>query len=221
MGVAFETAYDRASPYTMTSRERMFALWQATQHVCRSQVPGDIVECGVWRGGSSMLATLALLDIGERRPVWLYDTFEGMTPPTERDRRPDGTSASDLLALQQRQAGVFNDWAYATLDDVQRQMASVGYPDDLLRYVRGPVEQTIPGECPASIAVLRLDTDWYESTRHELEHMWPRLSVGGVLIVDDYGHFEGAREATDEYFAAQSLPVLLHRIDYTARIAVK
>ena len=83
------------------------------------------------------------------------------------------------------------------------------------------MEDTLPEQAPSRIALLRLDTDWYESTRHELIHLYPRLSQGGVLIVDDYGHWDGCRLAVDEYFATEADPVLLTRIDYTGRICVK
>jgi len=221
MDPAFAARYRQAAPFTMTSIERMYALWQAVEYIGHARVPGDVVECGVWRGGSSMLAALALLHTGQKRPMWLYDTYEGMTAPSERDRNWKGDSAADRLATQERIPGVFNDWSFATLDDVERQMATVGYPRNLLNHVRGPVERTIPGNCPKTISLLRLDTDWYESTRHELEHLWPRLSVGGVLIIDDYGHWQGAREATDEFFEEQGLREMLLRIDYTGRLAIK
>lgn len=219
MGEAFHRLHGQAAPFTMTSVERMYSLHQAADHIAAARVPGDVVECGVWRGGSSMMAALTLAGAGDLRTLWLYDTFEGMTPPTERDRVWSGETAADKLAGERLEAGAVNTWAYATLDDVQANMARTGYPADRVRYVKGPVEQTIPAEAPERISLLRLDTDWYESTRHELEHLWPRLVSGGVLIIDDYGHWQGARQATDEYFADQ--PLLLHRVDYTGRIAVK
>jgi O-methyltransferase len=221
MGEAFAAAYVRAAPFTMTSRERMYAVWQAVRYLARAAVRGDVVECGVWRGGSSMLAALALREIGATRPMWMFDTYEGMPPPSARDRQWTGEHAADRLAVQERIPKAVNDWAFATLDDVKEQMASVDYPPELLHFIKGRVEETIPVQGPATISLLRLDTDWYESTLHELEHLWPRLSVGGVLIIDDYGHWRGAREATDEFFEALGLPVLLNRIDYTGRIAVK
>lgn len=156
LGEEFTRGYTRTAPFTMTSRERMFALWQAARYVAHAHVPGDIVECGVWRGGSAMLAALALLEAGDHRHLWLYDTYEGMTPPSDRDRRWTGESAAERLATHERRAGAFNDWAFATLDDVERQMASVGYPSDLLHFVKGPVEQTIPDRSPESISLLRL-----------------------------------------------------------------
>ena len=111
-----------------------------------------------------MLAALALQDVGETRSLWLYDTYQGMTPPSGRDRQFDGENAADRLAGQARVPGRLNDWAYATLEDVQLQMGTVGLGD--VRYVEGPVEETIPARCPDVISLLRLDTDWYESTKH-------------------------------------------------------
>jgi O-methyltransferase len=221
MGEEFQRLYETAKPYTMTTIERMYALHQACRYVVKSGVRGDIVECGVWRGGSSMLAALSLLALTERRPLWLYDTFEGMPEPGALDKKWSGEPAADLLALHPREAGAANTWAYATLDDVRRNMAMTGYPIDELHYVQGKVEDTIPASAPDRVALLRLDTDWYESTRHELEHLWPRLSTGGVLIVDDYGHWQGARQATDEFFHLQGAHILWHRVDYTGRVTVK
>jgi hypothetical protein len=210
----------RVAPYTMTSVERQVALVQAVRHIVRAGVPGCLVECGVWRGGSSMAAALTLLQEGRGdRHLYLYDTFEGMTPPTDADRNADGALARDLLASDASPAGVR---AIANLDDVRRNMASTGYPADHVHFVAGPVERTLPAEAPGEpIALLRLDTDWYESTKHELMHLFPRLVEGGILIIDDYGHWEGARRAVDEYLAALPRRYLLHRIDYTGRLGVK
>jgi len=203
----------------MTSIERMYAVYQAVHHVHAAKIPGDVVECGVWRGGSSMLAALALDSLGEReRCIWLYDTFEGMPPPAEVDRSVFGQPAAALL--RQTDAAGERTRAVAALDEVEANLASTGYPRDRLHFVDGMVEDTIPGLAPEQISILRLDTDWYESTRHELEHLWPRLSPGGVLIIDDYGHWQGARRAVDEFFATAG-PVLLQRIDYTGRLALK
>jgi hypothetical protein len=221
LDAAFAELHARCAPYTMTSVERMYALREAVRHICRHEVPGDVVECGVWRGGSSMLAALALLEAADTtRRLWLFDTFEGMNEPTERDVAVDGTRvADDWDAIRSRPDDPV--LAAASLDDVERNMGRTGIDRERLRFVRGPVEQTIPGEAPETIALLRLDTDWYESTRHELQHLWDRLSPGGVLIVDDYGHWAGAREAVDEFFAGRADAPLLVRVDYTGRVAIK
>lgn len=210
---------DRVRPFTMTSPERIMAVRDAVAHVCRHGVPGAIVECGVWRGGSMMAAALTLLERGERRPLHLFDTFAGMPPPGAADRDISGTSAAQLLAAEDHATG--STWAYSPLDDVRANVLGTGYPAEFVTFVPGRVEETIPAQAPERIAVLRLDTDWYESTRHELEHLYPRLSVGGVLIVDDYGHWAGARRAVDEYLDATGARLLLTRIDYTGRLAVK
>jgi O-methyltransferase len=188
-------------------------------HVHAATIPGDMVECGVWRGGSSMLAALTLDSLGDReRCIWLYDTFEGMPPPTDVDRSFGGEFASDVL--RRTDAVGEGTRAVAGLDEVKANLATTGYPSDRLRFVEGMVEDTIPAVAPEQISILRLDTDWYESTRHELRHLWPRLSPGGVLIVDDYGHWQGARQAVDEFLATVE-PILLQRIDYTGRLALK
>jgi O-methyltransferase len=211
--------YERCAPATMTSIERMYALYQAVRHVHAAEIPGDVVECGVWRGGSSMLAALALDSLGEReRHVWLYDTFAGMPPPSDVDRSIAGQQATALL--ERTDSAGEHTRAVAALDEVKANLASTGFPSKRLHFVVGMVEDTIPATAPEQISVLRLDTDWYESTRHELQHLWPRLSPGGVLIIDDYGHWQGARRAVDEFFATVE-PVLLQRIDYTGRLALK
>lgn len=207
-------------PYTMTSQERIAALREAVLYLVRHAIPGDIVECGVWRGGSMMAAARTLLEVGDTsRDLWLYDTFSGMVEPTTRDHRRDGANAAALLAKHDPTDGA-SGWCVAPLEDVQAAMATVGYPAERIHYVVGKVEDTIPREMPKRIGLLRLDTDWYASTRHELEHLFPLISPEGVLIVDDYGFWKGQRQAIDEYLATVAVPVLLNRIDDTARIAV-
>ncbi|MCA9105069.1 MAG: class I SAM-dependent methyltransferase [Planctomycetales bacterium] len=205
---------------TMTSPERVSALCDAVRYVVSQGIPGDLVECGVWRGGSSMASALTLIEQGDMgRELWLYDTFEGMSEPTEDDRDFLGQSAAAQLELQDP-----NDpksvWCVSQLDEVRGNMRRTGYPADQVHFVVGKVEETIPAQVPETIALLRLDTDWYESTRHELEHLMPRLSPGGVLIIDDYGHWQGCRRAVDEYLSEHGLHLLLHRIDYTGRMAI-
>ncbi|MFF3767676.1 TylF/MycF/NovP-related O-methyltransferase [Streptomyces sp. NPDC001922] len=205
-------------PYTMTSPERLNALVLATRYVSRHGLPGAVVECGVWRGGSMQAVARTLLSIGDTsRDLYLFDTFEGMPPPTEKDRRRDGEMASDLLSRRSKDHPI---WAIATLDDVQEGMAQIPYPEDRVHYVPGRVEDTIPAGAPEEIAVLRLDTDWYASTRHELEYLYPRLVSGGVLLIDDYGWWQGSREAVDEFLEKTGARLLLLRMD-EGRIAVK
>ncbi len=220
--VEFLQLYELCRAETMTSIERMYALYQATCHMLDSDVPGDLVECGVWRGGSVMLMAYTLLSRGcTDRTIWLYDTFDGVSPPGDDDvQEMSGRRAKDILDERERsQDDPF--WAVAPRAMVERNIRRTRYPMHRFRLVQGDVLATIPAEIPASVAVLRLDTDWYRSTSHELEHLYPRLSPGGVLIVDDYGYWRGARKATDEYFQAVDARPLLNRIDYTGRICVK
>ena len=217
---SFLGMYEQCKPYTRTSIERMYALYQATQYISNAKVPGAIVECGVWRGGSTMIAVLTLVEAKDTtREVWLYDTYEGMSAPSEHDRDWRGIAAADLMKRGEADKET-SVWCLAPLDEVQANMRSTGYPAERVRFVKGKVEDTIPQEAPEQIALLRLDTDFYDSTAHELRHLYPRLAPGGILIIDDYGHWAGARKATDEYFAQLGRPLLLQRIDYTGRIAV-
>lgn len=214
-------AIQAARPFTMTSVERLAALCMAVEHVIRNGVPGAFVECGVWRGGSSMAAALTYRQLGRQdTDFYLFDTFEGMSEPGKEDvDATTGKAASELMDNSNRDTSAV--WAYAPLDLVRRNMATTGYPAGRVHYVQGKVEDTIPGEAPTTIAILRLDTDWYESTRHELVHLFPRLSRNGVLIIDDYGAWEGARKAVDEYFYPEGSGPFLIRIDGTGRIYVK
>jgi len=209
---------EAVTPYTMTSPERVAALIDAVRYVTTFSIPGAVVECGVWRGGSMMAAALGLQETGDLRDLYLFDTYEGMSSPEEVDVDRWGRSARDILATEDRRVG--QTWAVAGLEEVRRNVLSTNYPADLVHFVQGRVEETIPGQAPERIALLRLDTDFYESTRHELLHLVPRVSPTGVLIIDDYGHWQGARRAVDEWLAALQRPVLLNRIDYTGRIAV-
>lgn len=223
------------APYTMTTPQCVTATVNAVRHVVRNGVPGDIVECGVWLGGSSMAMAMALLesmpsalDLTMRplsdgdiaalkaefekvldqprreamkflpsnavpeavRRLWLFDTFEGMTRPT----RLDGQEANDAWRSHAP------DWLRVGLETVQDHMRLTGYPSGAITYVKGPVERTLPGTVIKQIAVLRLDTDWYASTKAELENLWPLVSPGGVMILDDYACWPGCQQAVDEYF---------------------
>jgi predicted O-methyltransferase YrrM len=214
--------YSKVQPLTMLSLERFLANLRAIEYIVQNRIPGDIVECGVWRGGSAMAMALALLRLSDTsRTLWMYDTFQGMTDPTDADKSHGGIGAEELLTAAKehevRERSLV--LAYASLEDVRNNMRATGYPMNRIRFIEGSVEQTIPGTLPEQIALLRLDTDWYESTRHELIHLYPKLTPGGILIIDDYGHWQGARKAVDEYLTNSR--TFLNRIDYTGRLAVK
>ena len=155
-----------------------------------------------------MMSALTLLENKDTsRNLYLYDTFEGMTKPGDQD------GEAEKKEWQEKSTGIDSStWCYAGEDEVKQYVLSTGYPSDQFNFIKGKVEDTIPDSMPDQIALLRLDTDWYASTKHELIHLYPILQSGGVLIIDDYGAWKGARHATDEYFENK---VLLQRIDWT------
>jgi hypothetical protein len=212
----------RVQPFTMSSPERINALCEAVKYIALHQIPGDIVECGVWKGGSVMAAAAVLLRFNDiNRNLYLFDTFEGMPDPTEKDITNEGVSAETLMQKSRKYDSSANSvWCYASLHEVRQAVNSTGYEPKKVHYVKGKVEETIPLHAPSKIALLRIDTDWYESTRHELIHLFPRITHGGVIIIDDYGHWRGARQAVDDFLREHEVQLLLNRIDYTGRIGV-
>jgi O-methyltransferase len=212
---------EKVTPYTMTSPERLASLCQAISYICKNDIQGDVVECGVWKGGSMMAAALALMHFGNtERSLFLFDTFDGMSEPTDADvLASTKEKANSLLLKGSKEKDTI--WGFSPIEEVSANLQSLGYPKNKVILIKGKVEDTIPYSFPRPIALLRLDTDWYESTKHELKYLYPLLVTKGPLIIDDYGHWEGARRAVDEYIEAERLPLLLNRIDYTGRIAIK
>jgi hypothetical protein len=209
---------ERVRPFTLTSPERIVALRDSVRHAIAAGVPGDIVECGVWRGGSMMVIASTLHELGvDDRDLYLFDTFTHMPFPGEEDVDVFGRAAADYYD----EASEAEAFRYLPLDAVKEALASTGYPVERMHFVQGLVEETIPEQAPDQIALCRLDTDWYESTAHEMEHLYPRVVPGGMVLIDDYGHFQGAKKAVDEYLAVHDPGVLLHRIDFTGRLLVK
>jgi hypothetical protein len=201
--------------YTKSSEARLEAMRDCLLAIEREGLAGDVVECGVWRGGNIILAR----KLAPARMCWLFDTFAGMTAPTELDAKPNGMRALDSFRVKTERR---RQWAAASLDEVRSYFAETEtLDDDRLRFVVGPVERTLldPANLPERIALLRLDTDWHASTKIELEILWPRLAPGGWLIVDDFGHWLGARKAVMDYFAGS--PVKFVPIDDTGVIILK
>lgn len=206
---------------SMASRERLSATIMACRHVCAMDIAGDFVECGVWRGGNSIAAADVFQRQSCNRTVFLFDTFTGMTEPGEFDANAsDGTSA--LPEFMSSQQDEYNSWCYASIEDVRANFLNFDIDTSRVRLIKGDILNTLenPDNLPDKISVLRLDTDWFESTKKELEVLWPRLVKGGVLLIDDYGHWQGARKAVDEFFIGSDRPFFSYT-DYTGRIAVK
>jgi len=215
----FADILKQCKPFTLTSVERMYALYQATKYIIDHDIPGDFVECGVWRGGSSMLMAYTLKKMNAMsRKIYCYDTYAGAVKPGARDVDFKNVSGEKLWSAFETENSKL---CFVTLDEVQRNLFSTGYPENNFVFVKGKVEDTIPGTIPEKISLLRLDTDWYESTYHEFLHLFPRLSAHGALIIDDYGYWKGSREATDTYFRENKIKILLNRIDYSGRIGIK
>jgi hypothetical protein len=205
-------------PYTMVPRERIYTLVRAVEHVVKHGISGTLVECGVWKGGCAMAMARTLVRLGVTdRDLYFYDLFgEPWPPSTEFDVHlgvpapeldPSITGGPDVMRY--------------TLEEVRERLLATGYPAERMHFVKGAVDKTLPADAPARIAVLRLDTDLYESTLHEFEHLYPRLEPGGILIIDDYGDWSGSHKATDEYIERRQLKLHLIRVDVGARMAVK
>ncbi len=167
-----------------------------------------------------MLAAHTFVQCGDRsRELYLYDTFDGMAVPTNKDVTVGGEVAG-TSSWRPRAAARWSAGG-TSLVEVKAHLSTTGFPSDQISFVQGKVEDTIPGTVPGQISILRLDTDWYESTYHELCHLFPLLSPGGILIIDDYGYWLGAREAVDQYLSEQHVDMLLSRIDLTGRMGIR
>jgi O-methyltransferase len=218
----FAETYQRFLNKTLTSLPMAYAFSQALRYVMRVGLPGAVVECGVWRGGSMALAASVLMEAGVAdRELWLYDTFEWSWEQAGEFDRISLAPGLDIGADDLAPGPPDHFVEETSLRDVIALLDSTGYPPQLIRAVPGLVQDTLPGSAPDRIAVLRLDTDLYESTRHELVELYPRLLPGGVLIVDDYGKFDGATAAVDDYLRGVGDEPLLHRVDTQGRVAVK
>ena len=198
------------APYTITGPQRQWTLLKALEYLDSNALLGDIVECGVWRGGNMMMVKEARKGHEISRRIFLFDTFSGMSLPTAADVSALGERASDFV-------GQFK----VDLESVKATFKQHGLLGPDVHFVKGKVEDTLvnSSSLPSEIALLRIDTDWYESTKVELETLYPKLVKGGVLIIDDYGHWEGSRRATDEFFSSETM--LLLPIDYACRMGVK
>jgi O-methyltransferase len=204
--------------------EAVVSLIRAVEYVIRNRISGAFVECGVFMGGSIQVMIRALQSLAVHdRDIYLFDTFAGMPQPDRRDDEGLGGVMKTSWDAHRTEAdgSSGSNWMRAAVEMVRDRIDPLGYPVDRLHFVKGMVEDTIPGAAPDKIAILRLDTDFYSSTKHELEHLYPRLMPGGILIIDDYGAIPGARLAADEYASEHGLGWFLHRVDPHVRLVVK
>ena len=186
-------------PLSMVTIKRLWAVISATKYIVENNIEGDLVECGVWRGGCSIAIARTLEKLGSEKKVYLFDTFEGMTEPTTFDKKASGNLDAHEK-FRKLQKDNYNEWCYASLEDVKNSFSKYNLLSHA-EFIKGDVKKTLKkiNNVPQKISLLRLDTDWYESTKIELEILYPLLQSKGVLLIDDYGSWEGARKAVDEY----------------------
>lgn len=203
----FSRLHAAVRPYTECGNARLRGLYGAVNHVVANNIPGDVVECGTARGGSGALMGLTLKSLGADRNLWLFDTFEGLPSPSAAD--PDRELAELYI-------GGFR----GGLDEVQALFGRLGILEGT-QMVKGLFQDTLPKTDIGAVAVLHLDGDWYDSVLVCLEQLYDRVSPGGVIQFDDYGHWDGARKAVDEFLERRSIRAPLRRLDYTGRTLVK
>ncbi len=201
-------------PYTMISDSSLVRIIDLVKYVNKNNISGDFVECGVWRGGACMAIALTQVKcLGCTRDIWLYDTFEGMTRPTDEDGPKATNKYKDIIdgrhVDRYDQWHKENKWIYCPIEMVQKNMYSTGYDLEKINFVSGDVLKTIDKNSPSAIALLRLDTDWYESTKKELDVLFPRVSIGGIVIVDDYYAWPGSKKAADDFMIANRNKIVI------------
>ncbi len=190
-----------ASPFSLLHVTGFYNVYQSIQYIWRNNLPGDLVECGCFLGGVGIFMALLREHFGMAgRTIWLLDTFAGF-PEGQEDYYVGQDTPTKTVQLENFRSQVEDNFAHCLSQ----------CPN--LRFIEGPVEDTLPMLEISIVALLRLDTDLYASTKAELEHLYPKLVRGGVLIVDDYGIYQGSRRATDEFLARLPAPPLLNRID--------
>jgi hypothetical protein len=213
--------YKKVKPYTICSQARVNATINAVKHVIKNNIEGDFIECGVYKGGQIMAMILALNELKEERDIYLYDTFSGMPAPEKWEvKNKSGSRALDKFN-KLKISETSSNWCRSTINDVRKNVYSIPYNKSKIHFVKGMVEDTLPKNEHDKISLLRLDTDWYSSTKIELELLFPKLLKGGYLIIDDYGHWSGAKKAVDEYITNNKLMITLCEDDGTGRSAIK
>jgi hypothetical protein len=190
---------------TMTSKERVEGLHQALKDVHLNSIEGDFVECGIYMGGNIIIAKKFFDSVNDLRNFYCYDTFKGMTEPGEFD----GSKAHKIWQTDAK--------CEASLDKVIEQFYFHKIFDNRIKIVEGDVRKTLKKEIdlPKKISILRLDTDFYDSTLIELQSLYHRIVLGGYLIIDDYGHWSGCKKATNEFFGEEFVLNNFKKLDYT------
>jgi len=193
---------------------RMISVLNVIRYITKNKINGDIVECGVYKGITPVLCAIECLKLNNMKHIWSYDTYEGVPSEdiTEEDmyEADDGSNKHAKTWLEERN----NEWCKCSLSQVEKNVKKTNYPDELLYFIKGKVQDTIPAHIPDQISFLRLDMDLGEPTKHALNFLWDKLNINGVLQIDDYGFFKGVRNVIDEFFSDKH--VYIHGIDMTA-----
>jgi hypothetical protein len=203
----FSRIYRIVAPHTMLSSQRLRGLYDAVRYVVTNGIPGEIVECGTARGGSAALMGLTLRQLHSGRGLCVFDAFDGSPAPTEGD--PDWAIARSYVGR-----------CHGELEDVRSLFARLGILG-ASRLVKGLFQDTLPQSEISQIALLHLDGDWYESIRCCLESLYHRVSPGGIIQIDDYGYWAGARRAVDEFMQKEGIEAKLRWVDYEGRQLTK
>ena len=215
-----ELIWKRVKSETMTSFLNFWFLLKSIDYLVENKIQGSFVECGVWRGGSAMAMAMRLVQHNSLLvDIYLFDTYSGMVAPSNFDVEAHSGEAASVLMKKAAPDSFVT--AYAPLDLVKSNMDHTSYPKNKVHYIEGDVLETLTNVNVQDISLLRLDTDWYESTLAELNHLVPRLVKGGICIIDDYGHWEGSRKAVDEFFRNSDFKPLMFHVDYTCRAFIR
>ena len=209
--------------HTMLPLSRLASLWAQVRHVDRHSIAGSLVECGVWKGGAAGLMALAHLhnQTPPSRDLHLFDSWEGMPEPRAE---VDGQRASNYASGQASGALKPVGQCLSSMVEASDLLdVTIGYPRNLLHYYKGWFQETIAKNARSlePIALLRLDGDWYDSTKICLEELYPRVSKNGVVVIDDYWDWAGCRLAVDEFIAGLPTPIRLHNVEHSCPYWIK
>lgn len=207
---------------TKCNEARLWAAISSVNHVVKNDIPGDIVECGVWRGGCSLAMALKLRELNSNKKLFLFDTYQGMTEPSLYDKKAY-KKLNVLKKFNKLNKKTHNEWCYASISDVKYQFKCFNLLDKVT-FIKGDIRQTLinPSNLPSKISILRLDTDFHDSTESSLQNLFPLLEKNGILLIDDYGCWEGARKAVDDYFEKNlTYKPMLWMTDVSERVFIK
>jgi O-methyltransferase len=190
----------RVRGYTAVFVPRLVALYKLSEEINQRSLPGDIVECGVYNGGSAAIMASHCERSPVDRNVWLFDSFEGLPKPTDKDGD---------------KAPAYEGWCHGDLSKVKKVLRKLRIPESRIHIIKGWFQDTFPSVQIRDIAILHIDADWYESVKLCLEKFYDSVQAGGYIVLDDYGDWEGCRIATDEFLKKRALDVKLIQVDYT------